>query len=170
MGWQEKGGGGARSIEETRRRGHHEIHKQMWEATRSPPNLFYTVNDSSNQNTAYINHILIQKTVTILRKQCPNNAFRSSFPRKLYNWSQLVSLTIVFTFALRRLRRRRRRRRRKIKGGGRERKTEQKEDTELCPSQAFVECFTIYIYIYIYYVVTVKYKYTFGEGAGYFFK
>ena len=112
---------------------------------RRLPNLLYTVNDSSNQNSAYFkkNHMLMQKTVTILRKQCPNNASRSSLSRKLYNWFQLVSFTIVFTFALRRLRRRRRRRR-KIEGGGRDRKAEQKEDTELCTSQAFVDCSTIY--------------------------
>ena len=111
-----------------------------------PPNLLYTVNDSSNQNSAHIknNHRLIQKTVTILRKHCPNNASRSSLLRKLYNWFQLVSFTIVFTFTLRRLRRRRRRRRRKIEGGGGDKKAEQKEDTELCTSQAFVDCSTIY--------------------------
>ena len=36
----------------------------------------------------------IQKTVTILGQQCPNNVFRSSLSRKLYNWFQLVSFTI----------------------------------------------------------------------------
>ena len=90
--------------------------------------------------------MLIQKTVTILRKQCPNKASRSSLSRKLYNWFQLVSFTMAFTFALRRLRRRRRR---KIEGGGRDRggrdrKAEQKEDTELCTSQSFVDCCTMY--------------------------
>ena len=93
-------------------------------------------------------HVLMQKTVTILRKQCPNNASTSTLSRKLYNRFQLVSFTIVFTFVLRRLRRRRRRRT-KIEGGGRDRggrdrKAEQKEDAELRTSQAFVDCSTIY--------------------------
>ena len=78
MGWQEWGGewGGH---DQSRRLEEGVIMKYINKCRRppgahygllTPPNLLYTVNDSSNQNTAYIkNHILIQKTVTILRKK-----------------------------------------------------------------------------------------------------
>ena len=74
---------------------------------------------------------------------------------------QLVSFTIVFTFALRRLRTRRKIEGAGSDGGGRDRKAEKR--TELCTLQQFVAD-------YIYYVVAVNYKYSFGEGVMYFFK
>jgi len=66
--------------------------------------------------------MLIQKAVTILRKHCPNNVSRLILLRKLYDWFQLVFFSIIFTFALQRLRRR------KLGGGGRGRKAGQNED------------------------------------------
>ena len=45
-----EGGGGGTINPRDSKRGHHEIHKQM----SGPPNLLHTVNDSSDQNSAYI--------------------------------------------------------------------------------------------------------------------
>ena len=51
----------------------------MW----GPPNLSYTVNDSSDQNSAYIKKSHVSTDIKTLRKLCPNNTSRSSLSRKL---------------------------------------------------------------------------------------
>lgn len=69
--------------------------------------------------------MLIQKTVTILRKECPSNASRSSLSRKLV----LVPAGLLHhQFHIR----------------SPKAEIEDKEDTELCTSQAFVDCSTMY--------------------------
>ena len=110
------------------------------------PNLLYTVNDRSNQNSAYIkkSHVNTENChdiEKIISQQC----IQIEFVEEIVELFPAGLLHHCFHIRSPRLRRRRRRKmeRRGRDRGERDKKAEQKEDTELCTSQAFVDCSTI---------------------------